>query len=67
MTDRFQQLERQLQSANKQIADLQTKYLAMLEDLKLIREQLNRVQYKPAEAPSRGYESVFDRWPGTAR
>jgi hypothetical protein len=74
MTDRLQQLERQLQTANKRITDLETRYLALLEDLKMMRVEMARVSrgtiIPPPSNPADNlntYRSVFDRWPGAER
>lgn len=71
---RIQQLERQVQSLTKRIAELEAKYLALLEDLKIIRVELSRKSN--AERPLAQtndpaslaeYQARFDRWPGNQR
>lgn len=64
MSDRLSAVERQLTSANKRIADLETKYLALLEDLKTLRaEMTKRHGPLPAGAVGSTYQPAFDRWP----
>lgn len=59
MSDRLGQVEAKLASANKRIAELETKYSALLEDLKALRAEL----FNPRPV-DKGYVSQFDRWPG---
>jgi hypothetical protein len=63
--DRLGQIEQKLAAANKRIADLETKYLALLEDLKAVRAQLvvPRGTVVPTWPPESGYQPAFDRWP----
>ncbi len=67
--DRFNALERQLAAANKRIADLEAKYLALLEDLKQIREAPRLpVGLTPPLDHGHGdrgptYQAAFERWP----
>lgn len=69
MIDRLQQLERQLQTANKRITDLEARYLALLEDLKAVRAEMARTMGPRGTTPppEPGYQPAFDRWPGAER
>jgi hypothetical protein len=68
MSDRFFQIEQKLAAANKRIADLETKYLALLEDLKTLRAELAlRGTFDSPVIQSPGYQPAFDRWPGASR
>ena len=62
--DRLGQIEQKLAAANKRIADLETKYLALLEDLKAVRaEMAKRIGPLAAGAVGSTYQPAFDRWP----
>jgi hypothetical protein len=64
MSDRLSAVERQLTAANKRIADLEAKYLVLLEDLKAIRaEMTKRHGPLPVAAVGSTYQPAFDRWP----
>jgi hypothetical protein len=64
VSDRLANVERQLTAANKRIAELETGYLALLEDLKAIRaEMTKRSGPLPAGAVGSTYQPAFDRWP----
>lgn len=64
MSDRLASVERQLTTANKRIADLEAKYLALLEDLKAIRaEMAKRHGPLPVAAVGSTYQPAFERWP----
>jgi hypothetical protein len=70
VSDRLTQVERQLVTANKRIAELETKYLALLEDLKLLHVELSKrpTGLTPPLDHQHGvrgpvYTAQFDRWP----
>lgn len=75
MTDRLQQLEQRVHTQNKRITDLEAKYLALLEDLKVVRAELAAkavtvsagANNPPVDAVAREYRSQFDHWPGPQR
>ena len=61
----LQQLEQKIHAQNKRIADLETKYLALLEDLKALRAALaekNASRGTDKVAESSGYQPTFARW-----
>jgi hypothetical protein len=71
VSDRFQQIERRAEAQNKRIAELESGYKALLEDLKVLRTQMAGVIYPPPAGPQPAHQngqtppyiSRFDRWP----
>lgn len=65
MSDRLGQVEEKLAAQGKRIVELETKYLALLEDLKALRaETVKRHDPLPVGAIASTYQPAFDRWPG---
>jgi hypothetical protein len=63
VSDRLSAVERQLTTANKRIADLETKYLALLEDIKALRTQLTVSRGTVPSGAQSSYQPAFERWP----
>jgi ABC-type phosphate transport system auxiliary subunit len=67
MSASFQQFEKQLQAQNKRITELETKYLALLENLKALRAELNKRPVVNATDTGNAYVPAFTQWPGATR
>lgn len=74
MSQQLGHIERQLAAANKRIAELEAKYLALAEELKALRAELARRPVAAIGAPSdhghgmrAPYEAQFNQWPGSER